>query len=132
MKTALLYFSCRHVVKMQNIVNYPLYDYDVSECVPFKDTNTCYLYDLYGVVNHFGTMSGGHYTATIKNERTQEWLYYDDSSVRTYAEGDVVSKSAYILFYRRKDLAQQSMAAVVPRLNNTFFTGMPVKTKSGL
>ena len=76
-------------------------------------------------------MGGGHYTATIKNERTQEWLYYDDSSVRSYAESDVVSRSAYILFYRRKDLAQKPMSLVVPRLNKTFFTGMPIRTKQG-
>ena len=54
--------------------------------------------------NHFGTMSGGHYTATVRNERTNEWLYYDDSSVKAYTESDVVPRSAYILFYRRKDL----------------------------
>lgn len=52
------------------MITYPLYDLDVGECVPFKDPNTCYMYDLYGVVNHFGTMGGGHYTATVKNERT--------------------------------------------------------------
>ena len=57
------------------------------------------------VQNHFGTMGGGHYTATVKNERTQEWLYYDDSHVKPYAECDVVTRSAYILFYRRKDLS---------------------------
>ena len=94
---------------MHNMVTYPLYDLDLSSCVPFKDESTCYQYDLYGVVNHFGTMGGGHYTATVKNQRTQEWLYYDDSSVKPYAECDVVSRSAYILFYRRKDLAQKSM-----------------------
>jgi len=55
---------------MQNMVTYPLYNLDLGEHVPFKDPDTCYSYDLYGVVNHFGTMSGGHYTATIKNERT--------------------------------------------------------------
>ena len=81
--------------------------------------------------NHFGTMGGGHYTATVKNERTQEWLYYDDSSVKAYAESDVISRSAYILFYRRKDLAQKPMNAVVPRLNRSYFAGMPVRTKEG-
>ena len=35
---------------MQNMITYPLYDLDVSEHVPFVDPNTCYLYDLYGVV----------------------------------------------------------------------------------
>lgn len=119
------------VVKMQNMVTYPLYDLDISDLVSFKDPNACYSYDLYGVVNHFGTMGGGHYTATVKNERTQEWLYYDDSSVKSYAESDVVNRSAYILFYRRKDLVNKPMSAIVPRLNKTFFPGMPIKTKSG-
>ena len=76
-------------------------------------------------------MGGGHYTATVKNERTQEWLYYDDSSVKSYAESDVVTRSAYILFYRRKDLVNKPMSAIVPRLNRTFFPGMPIKTKTG-
>ena len=31
------------------------------------------LYDLYGVVNHYGTMSGGHYTAYAKNSVTKKW-----------------------------------------------------------
>lgn len=35
---------------MQSMITYPLYDLDMSEHVPFKDPNTCYLYDLYGVV----------------------------------------------------------------------------------
>ena len=42
-----------------------------------------------------------------------------------------MSRSAYILFYRRKDLTQKPMSAVVPRLNKSFFPGMPVKLKSG-
>lgn len=114
------------------MITYPLYDLDMGEFMPFKDPNTCSLYDLYGVVNHFGTMGGGHYTATVKNERTHEWLYYDDSSVKPYAECDVVTRSAYILFYKRKDLSQMAMTQVVPRLNRTFFCGMPIQTKSGL
>jgi len=76
-------------------------------------------------------MSGGHYTATVRNERTNEWLYYDDSSVKAYTESDVVTRSAYILFYRRKDLVNKPMSAVVPRLNKTMFAGLPVKTKDG-
>lgn len=31
------------------------------------------LYDLYGIVNHYGTMSGGHYTAYCKNFLNREW-----------------------------------------------------------
>jgi len=32
------------------MVTYPLYDLDIGGFVPFKDPNTCYLYDLYAVV----------------------------------------------------------------------------------
>ena len=53
-------------------------------------------------------MGAGHYTATIKNQKTGEWLYYDDSSVRTINESDVLSKAAYILFYARKDILRAS------------------------
>ena len=76
-------------------------------------------------------MGGGHYTATVKNERTSEWLHYDDSSVKTQPERDVVARAAYILFYRRKDLTQRPMSAVIPRLNRSYFPGMPVKLKTG-
>jgi len=47
-----------------------------------------------GVVNHFGTLTFGHYTAFVKKE---DWLYYDDSSVRRVNfDGD----NAYLLFYK--------------------------------
>lgn len=32
-------------------------------------------FELIGVVNHFGSMSFGHYTAYVKKD---EWLTYDD------------------------------------------------------
>ncbi len=35
-------------------------------------------YELIGVVNHFGSMSFGHYTAYVKKD---EWMKYDDESV---------------------------------------------------
>ena len=70
MSNLVLLLFCSQITKLQNMITYPLYDLDVGECVPFKDPNACYMYDLYGVVNHFGTMGGGHYTATVKNERT--------------------------------------------------------------
>lgn len=43
-----------------------------------------------------------------------------------------MTRSAYILFYRRKDLSQMTMKQVVPRLNRTYFCGMPIQTKTGL
>ena len=59
-------------------------------------------YDLYGVSNHFGSLNGGHYTATCKNVENQEWFYFNDSQVSHARQTDIVSTSAYILFYRRR------------------------------
>lgn len=58
-----------------------------------------YRYDLYGVTNHFGTLSSGHYTAFISSRGG--WLYCDDSRITSAEPKDVVGKPAYILFYKR-------------------------------
>lgn len=45
---------------MQNMITYPLYDLDMTEFVSFTDPNTCYLYDLFGVVVSTTTISNGN------------------------------------------------------------------------
>ena len=52
-------------------------------------------YELIGVVNHYGTLTFGHYTSYIK--RDGEWYYCDDSSVK---KGRVSGDNAYLLFYK--------------------------------
>ena len=44
------------------------------------------LYDLCGVSNHFGSLNGGHYTASCKNAATGQWHYFNDSSVGSCSE----------------------------------------------
>ncbi len=52
-------------------------------------------YELLGVVNHFGSLVHGHYTACVKRD---EWFNYNDSQCgRTRLDG----KNAYLLFYKR-------------------------------
>lgn len=68
------------------------------------------LYDCFGVVNHFGSMAFGHYTAFTNHavargqvdEAGQFWHLYDDASVSSATPADVVDRSAYVLFYRRR------------------------------
>jgi ubiquitin carboxyl-terminal hydrolase 4/11/15 len=59
-------------------------------------------YDLYAVSNHFGGTGGGHYTAYVKNPASSNWLEMDDSHVSSISSSQVVTSSAYILFYKRK------------------------------
>ncbi|KAL7424547.1 hypothetical protein Q5752_000231 [Cryptotrichosporon argae] len=60
------------------------------------------VYDLYAVDNHFGGMGGGHYTAFCQNKTDNQWYNYDDSRVSPADVKAVQSRSAYLLFYRRR------------------------------
>lgn len=67
------------------------------------------LYDLLGVVNHYGGLNGGHYTAFALNEHDDRW--YDISDDRVSAvedESDLVSSAAYVLFYQRRGTKEGS------------------------
>ncbi len=60
------------------------------------------LYDLYAVSNQFGSLEGGHYTAFAKNGLYNKWFSFDDTDVSNCSEVQVVTKAAYVLFYRRR------------------------------
>jgi hypothetical protein len=62
-----------------------------------------FLYDLFAVCNHRGSMSNGHYTAYCKNPVTGKWFCYDDHLVSELDPSRVCTPDAYILFYRRRD-----------------------------
>ncbi|CAK84647.1 unnamed protein product (macronuclear) [Paramecium tetraurelia] len=58
-------------------------------------------YDLYGVVQHFGGLDNGHYTAYGK--RSNKWIEFNDKQTKEVQVNDVINdKNAYILFYQKK------------------------------
>ena len=68
------------------------------------------VYDLMGVVNHYGGIFGGHYTAYTRLPCAEDWRRTelgwrecDDSRVHTVTEDQVVTRAAYLLFYRRRE-----------------------------
>ncbi|XP_048466895.1 ubiquitin carboxyl-terminal hydrolase 43a isoform X1 [Rhincodon typus] len=62
-----------------------------------------YLYDLYAVCNHHGSMQGGHYTAYCRNSVDGQWYDYDDSNAELIPEEEVCTRGAYILFYQKRN-----------------------------
>uniref|UniRef100_A0A672HR67 Ubiquitin carboxyl-terminal hydrolase n=1 Tax=Salarias fasciatus TaxID=181472 RepID=A0A672HR67_SALFA len=88
--------------KLDTVVDFPIRDLNMSEfvCDPKADP---YVYDLIAVSNHYGGMGGGHYTAYGKNKVDGKWYYFDDSSVSSASEDQIVTKAAYVLFYQRRD-----------------------------
>ncbi|KAK7919702.1 hypothetical protein WMY93_010986 [Mugilogobius chulae] len=110
-------------VKMQNMVKFPLTGMDMAPHMVKRSQSSWslpshwspwrrpygmgrdpedYLYDLYAVCNHHGTMQGGHYTAHCKNSIDGQWYCFDDSDVHPISEEDVCKQTAYILFYQRR------------------------------
>jgi Ubiquitin carboxyl-terminal hydrolase len=66
------------------------------------------LYDLYGVICHFGSLNKGHYTALVRHK--ENWYYCDDETItlkRTVDESSI-EESAYILFYRQRPMSAAS------------------------
>lgn len=49
--------------KLKTMIEYPLSNLDVSSISSYAKG----MYDLYGVVNHYGSLLNGHYTAYCKN-----------------------------------------------------------------
>merc|ERR1712194_185411 len=68
------------------------------------------LYDLYGVFPPQGALSGGHYVASLKSDVDGQWRLFNDAQVYEIHSKDVVDSSAYILFYMRRDVANQKLS----------------------
>ncbi len=84
--------------KIQNFVDYPVREFDVTRFVKANDGAQKYVYDLFAVSNHYGGLQGGHYTATCYNPVAKEWVECDDESVTGTSR--IVDPAGYVLFYR--------------------------------
>ena len=58
------------------------------------------IYDLFGIVNHIGSLSGGHYYSII--EQNNKWIKYNDSNVSDFTR-TFDTQEAYILIYKLKE-----------------------------
>ena len=68
---------------------------------PESSKNT--VYDLYGVINHMGGLSSGHYTSFVESVIQKDfWVHFDDESISKLDPSNIVSKAAYVLFYKRR------------------------------
>ena len=58
------------------------------------------LYDLFGMVTHYGTLQSGHYVANVRVQ--EKWYHCNDSHVSHAEEDDVLQNKAYLLFYAKR------------------------------
>lgn len=81
--------------KIKTLVNFPIEGFDIgpylrrifAHNLDNKEKKPV-LYDLYGVVNHYGSLQGGHYTAFCQNFLNKKyflfyfrWYEFNDSRV---------------------------------------------------
>jgi ubiquitin carboxyl-terminal hydrolase 8 len=87
--------------KNQILVDFPINNLDLSKYVIGYNKES-YVYDLYGVCNHSGSVSGGHYTSFVKNAN-DKWYHYNDTSVSGVSlEQQIITPKAYCFFYRKR------------------------------
>ena len=85
--------------KNNSLINFPIKNLDLTNYILGSKKKE--IYDLFAITNHFGDLSGGHYTAFCKNNGI--WYEFDDSKVkRIKDEKKLISSSAYILFYKKR------------------------------
>ena len=85
--------------KINNLIKFP-FELDLCKyCVGYKK-NT-YKYNLISVANHDGSLNGGHYYSYVKN-LNGKWYTYNDTNVSEMSRDNLVSNSAYCLFYQIK------------------------------
>jgi ubiquitin carboxyl-terminal hydrolase 2/21 len=89
--------------KNQILVDFPLNELNLSKYVIGYNKDS-YIYDLYGVCNHSGSVLGGHYTSFVKNANNK-WYHYNDTSVSEIAmEQQIITPKAYCFFYRKRTI----------------------------
>eukprot|EP01135_Chromosphaera_perkinsii_P010642 Nk52_evm42s2192 gene=Nk52_evmTU42s2192 len=71
-------------------------------CKNEVDSNGSIEYTLSGIVEHSGSLNGGHYVAYVRSKKDGIWYHISDSMVSTVSEQRVLNRPAYLLFYERK------------------------------
>lgn len=91
--------------KNQIMVDFPLENLDLSNYVIGYNKES-YVYDLYGVCNHSGSVMGGHYTAFVKNANGKWYLFNDTNVSEVRLDEQIKTPKAYCFFYRKRKANQ--------------------------
>ena len=85
------------------LIEYPVEGLDLREYVVGIEKEDA-IYDLVGISQHYGGLSSGHYTALCSN--SGKWYEFDDERVSKASNSDVITNSAYMLFYRKRTIGK--------------------------
>lgn len=120
MNSRFSYLLQNHVTynKLNDLIEFPIRNLDMSQylvCPNDQEKSKC-IYDLCGVINHLGhSISVGHYTAYARTHSSTDttkdelsWRLFDDQHVALIKnDNQIVSKDAYVLMYRLRNIENQ-------------------------
>lgn len=93
--------------KLNNIIEFPIDELDVSPYLHPNNISKYKKYSLFAINNHtnfsnfgFNGISFGHYYSYCKNYTNNKWYNFDDDTVTEINESDLITKEAYMLFYK--------------------------------
>jgi len=89
--------------KNQCLVDFPTDNLDLSKYVIGYDAKS-FIYELFGICNHSGGVSGGHYFSYIKNANNK-WYDFNDATVKEISVDQIKTPKAYCFFYRKKKMS---------------------------
>ncbi|VDK23382.1 unnamed protein product [Taenia asiatica] len=98
------YITCE---KIDSYVYFPLAGLNLSDFTKNIAVSDC-IYDLYGVINHHGSVQSGHYTAFCFDSADHQWRNFDDSRVTELSEAEIRTRAAYVLFYKRSRVSPKT------------------------
>ncbi len=96
-------FSNNGLTKINTEVEFPIFqNLDTSSWIDKQSKVQKCKYELISVVNHNGTLYGGHYFATARSPLVNnQWINYNDSEVTVTSSAHVANyRAAYLLFYQ--------------------------------
>jgi ubiquitin C-terminal hydrolase len=110
-------------IKLNNKVTFP----ERIDIKPYLDESTCLNnqdlkteYELFSIMIHSGSSSGGHYYAYVKDFLTEQWYNFNDERVTRLDPNDIKkaygvsyssfsSTTAYMLLYRQIDVKRNEL-----------------------
>lgn len=93
----ILIISLKKYANEKQLITFPLDNLSLRKYM-LDDTEP--MYECYGVCNHTGGMTYGHYFSYVKVKG--KWYSFNDIQVKEIQHRHVVTKAAYCLFFRKK------------------------------
>lgn len=89
--------------KNNNYIEFPIENLNLTPYISNdKNDPNNYIYSLYAVNYHSGSLNSGHYWSSCKN-LDENWYLFNDGNVNKINNvTEILTKDAYILFYYRK------------------------------